>query len=643
MTEAVLLWMPILFLCAKAAKPLIIGRGSAIIEHNRCIFNKIMRKTCAICFIYDHRIKRFYERAYLDRNNESDCRLRANLLDIGDLRNRGRRSDEQVTEMLRSKDEAIRNEEVNGFVKAQGSKLVNGEGRELLLRGVGFGSWMLPEGYMWIFPEQGDRPRRIEALVQELVGAEKAAAFWEIYNDIHTAEADIRQIAAEGLNSVRVPINARWLIEEGDEVRFREQRIMLLDRLIGWCREYKLYVVLDLHGAPGGQTGANIDDSAQDQPELFLEERYQQQTIELWRMLAERYKDEWIVAGYDLLNEPLPNWFAQYNDRIMPLYKRIVAAIREVDPRHMIILEGAHWATDWTIFDERIDDNVLLQFHKYWNNPDTASIQKYLAKRAEWDVPIYMGEGGENNKDWYAGAFRLYEDHDISWNFWTWKKMNKNNSPCEVRVPEGWPLLIAYLQGGGQPDAAEAERILWQYLDNLRFENCVYHADVVNALLRRPPLRIPAIFYGYKGAGESFFVGKPAEHNVGFRVADGTDIRFVTGEREQATFEHGEGQLWQDDERMCLQLAAGDWAAYEFVAACAGGYEAELRACAVDGAAELAAVIDGEPVVVGGDVAAEWKSISLSGSRELAQGTHKLVLQAKRGSVRLEWLEIRPI
>ncbi|MCD1259641.1 cellulase family glycosylhydrolase [Paenibacillus athensensis] len=535
------------------------------------------------------------------------------------------------------------NPEVSGFIRTKGKKLINGDGQELLLRGVGFGSWMLPEGYMWRFPEQGDRPRRIEAMVRELVGEEQAGRFWDIYYDIHTAEADIRQIAAEGMNSVRIPINARWLMEEGDEVVFREKRIALLDRVIDWCRDYKLYVVLDLHGAPGGQTGANIDDSANDQPELFLKERYQRQTIELWRMLADRYKDEWIVAGYDLLNEPLPNWFAQYNDRIMPLYKRITAAIREVDERHMIILEGAHWATDWTIFDERFDDNVLLQFHKYWNNPDTASLQKYLDKRDEWDAPLYMGEGGENNKDWYAGAFRLFEDHDISWNFWTWKKMGKDNSPCEVRIPDGWDSLVAYLQGGVKPDAAEAERILWQYLDNLRFENCVYHADVVNALLRRPPVRIPAIFYGYKGAEESFHVGKPAESNVGFRVADGTDIRFVTGEREQATFEHGQGQLWQDDERMYLQLAAGDWAAYEFVAGADGAYAAELRLSAAEDGAELAAVMDGETLVLQGEVPTVWKSISLWAGRELAQGPHKLILQAKSGSVRLEWLEIRPV
>ncbi len=71
--------------------------------------------------------------------------------------------------------------EVSGFLKAVGKKLVNGEGREVLLRGVGFGSWLLPEGYMWRFPAAGDRPRRIERMIQTLIGPDKAAAFWETY------------------------------------------------------------------------------------------------------------------------------------------------------------------------------------------------------------------------------------------------------------------------------------------------------------------------------------------------------------------------------------------------------------------------------------------------------------------------------
>jgi len=471
-----------------------------------------------------------------------------------------------------------RKNEVKGFVRASGKKLVNGAGEELILRGVGFGSWLLPEGYMWRFPKEGDRPRRIEAMIESLVGKEKAEQFWATYYNRYIAIEDIVKIKEEGFNSVRLPINARFLIAE--EIvedcglhSYREDRLRLIDQMIDWCRENDLYVILDLHGAPGGQTGANIDDSKFDRPELFMNENYLRQTVDIWRMLADRYKDEWIVAGYDLLNEPLPQWFSSLNDKVMPLYQEIIKAIREVDQRHMIILEGVHWSTDWSIFEEayaqnEIDDNVMLQFHKYWNNPDTESIAQYLNYRDRWNVPIFMGEGGENNKDWYTGAFRLFEDHDISWNFWTWKKLSTTNSPCSIHIPEGWGLLVDYLQGGIKPNAEVAERILWTYLDHIRLANCQYQPEVVCSLLRRAPVRIPAVFYSYKGEGISYGLASKnlrASSSCQFRISDCTVLGFVDSVRTTATFAHGGGEEWESDQWLYLELSSGDWFVYEFI------------------------------------------------------------------------------
>ncbi|KRE47129.1 glycoside hydrolase family 5 protein [Paenibacillus sp. Soil522] len=537
------------------------------------------------------------------------------------------------------------NREVRGFLKASGKKVINGEGKEILLRGVGFGSWLLPEGYMWRFPDQGDRPRRIERLIVDLIGEAKAADFWELYYDRHTAEADIQKIALEGFNSVRVPINARFLIEEGEPLQVKEGRMQLIDRVIEWCRKYSLYVILDLHGAPGGQTGTNIDDSENDKPELFMDERNKRLTVSLWRLLADRYKDEWIVAGYDLLNEPLPEWFSAYNGEVMPLYKEIVDAIREVDDHHMIILEGAHWATDWSIFDEKIDDNLMLQFHKYWNNPDTESIQLFLDKREEWNVPIFMGEGGENNCDWFAGVFRLYEDHDISWNFWTWKKMGCTNSPCSVIMPEGWQLLIDYLEGGAKPDANSAERILREYLDNLLIERCLYRPEVVNALFRRPPVRIPAIFYGYKGAGTSFSIGEKSVKNIGFRVNDGTDIRFVESEREKPNFQHMKGEEWEPDELMYVQLASNDWAAYEFTVSSFQSLfdftlDIHLRA---EDYGSLHIYLNGALLGTSETEGNGWQTFRLPRKFQVKEGSHRLVLTAAGFPAAIQWLRIAPV
>jgi hypothetical protein len=343
------------------------------------------------------------------------------------------------------------------------------------------------------------------------------------------------------------------------------------------------------------------------------------------------------------LNEPLPNWFSAYNDQVMPLYKEITKAIREVDERHMIILEGVHWASDWSIFNDKFDDNLMLQFHKYWNNPDTESIQIYLDKREEWNVPIFMGEGGENNKEWYAGAFRLFEDHDISWNFWTWKKMAKRNSPCSVIQPVGWQLLIDYLKGGDKPDEASAERILWEYLHNISFENCVYLNEVSRSLFRRPTTRIPAIFYGYRGEGISYGIKHRTDNTVGFRIHDGTDIRFIESTRTIANFEHGKGDPWQADERLCVQLAAEDWLAYEFTVGeseQSALFTVDLHLFAPN--AQVIVLIDSKIVEIVNVRGNHWATMHLQKGFVLTPGLHSIVVKAAVNSLRIEWLEVIP-
>lgn len=535
------------------------------------------------------------------------------------------------------------NKDVNGFIKAEGKKLVNGEGQEILLRGVGLGSWLVPEGYMWRFPSQGDRPRRIEKMVKTLIGQEKSELFWETYYFNYISEADIRQIAKEGFNSLRIPINSRFLLEEEVRGKYKENHLKILDTVIQWCRTYNVYVILDLHGAPGGQTGSNIDDSEKDKPELFMKEENKEITVDLWRKLAQRYKNEWIVAGYDLLNEPLPNWFSDYNQDVMPLYQDIIKAIREVDQRHMIILEGVHWATDWSIFKQKMDDNLMLQFHKYWNNIDTESIQVYLDKREEWNVPIFMGEGGENNKEWYVGAFRLFEDHNISWNFWTWKKMDTDNSPCSVNLPEGWKQLVEYLEGGLKPDEDTAERILWVYLNNLLFDKCKYKPEVVASLFGRVPVLIPAVFYGYKGENNSFKISNRVDSNIGFRKNDGMKIRFLEGERQVPNFQHGAGEVWLSNEWMYIEIAADDWVAYEFTtesSKTSSLFKLNLCVCLENSGAILDILIDDVKVGLIEVNKESWEVISFKENLQLEDGLHKITLKANENSVCVKWLEI---
>jgi len=254
------------------------------------------------------------------------------------------------------------------FLRTAGKYMVNESGEKIYLKGVGLGNWLLPEGYMWKFGAQGDRPRRIEKVVEDLIGKEKAERFWREYRRRYITEADIKRIAELGFNSVRPALNARLLLAEGENPVYLEEGFRLIDSLIAWGKKYGIYVILDMHGAPGGQTGANIDDSLNNTPGLFMDAGNQDRLVDLWVTLARRYKDEPAVAAYDLLNEPLPiqsGAAARYKHLLVPLYKRITAEIRKVDQKHMITLEGFDWSNDWSLFDAPFDRNVFYQFHYY--------------------------------------------------------------------------------------------------------------------------------------------------------------------------------------------------------------------------------------------------------------------------------------
>ncbi len=446
------------------------------------------------------------------------------------------------------------------FLRAVGKEVYEGE-KSILLRGFGLGGWFLPEGYMWELYKKCDRPRRMEAMIEELCGQDFGQYFWKSYLDSYITEADIRLIAEEGFNSVRLPLNARHLyaLDHGKPT-LNPEMLARIDQFIDCCGRYQIYVILDMHGAPGGQTGQNIDDSEDDKPLLFLEERYEKELIELWQQLAAHYCENRTVAGYDLLNEPLPNWFSQYNAQVLPLYRKLIKAIREVDQNHMIILEGVHWATDFSIFEafsrEEAADNIMLQFHKYWNNPDAESLQKFITWGDRLNVPLFMGEGGENNCDWYTTAFIMYEQMNIGWSFWSYKKMDCSNSPITFDVPEGWEELIRWLDGEGLLSAERAQEIFRSFLQSI--QNPRINKGVLRALKREVPVRIPCEAY------QAYDIKSGRIPGAALRSTDPVSLVIENGRLGEVDYgSHAVGEVPEDQNVMVL-LFAGDKVSYLF-------------------------------------------------------------------------------
>jgi endoglucanase len=374
------------------------------------------------------------------------------------------------------------------FAHTDHKRIVDAAGRPLVTHATNLGNWLVPEGYMWLFEGGPQSPGEIRALVLELLGPEGSEAFWRKYRENYISHEDIALLHRAGFNAIRVPLHYS-LFESDDTEGFK-----LLDRLIAWSRAEDVYVILDLHVAPGGQTGANIDDSA-GYPWLYNSPEEQEHLIAVWRRLAKHYRDEATVLGYDLLNEPIPHFprLAPLNSLLEPLYKRLSEEIRKIDANHILFLGGAQWDSNFSVFGKPFDTNVAYTFHKYWTAPDESVIRPYIDFREEYDVPIWMGESGENTDDWIAQFVKTLESNNIGWAFWPYKKMEKSSAVVSIVPPADWGKIVEFakLPRGTahveerikhRPEQETINRAFDELLGNIRFEKCRVNAGYLKAL-----------------------------------------------------------------------------------------------------------------------------------------------------------------
>lgn len=379
------------------------------------------------------------------------------------------------------------------FFDVKGKSIIDPKGQPIVLKGTNLGNWLIPEGYMFKFKD-ATSPRMINQVFTELIGPDKTAAFWKKYLDNYVTKVDIHYLKSSGMNSIRIPFHYKMFTTESylganDPNRGFE----LLDRVIKWCKEENLPVILDMHCAPGGQTGDNIDDS-DGYPFLFENETSQQLTIAIWKRIADHYKNEPTVIGYDLLNEPIAHYFdtKKLNPYLEPFYKKVTAEVRKVDKNHLIFLGGAQWDSNFKVFGQPFDKKLVYTFHKYWTATTQDVVQEYVDFSNKYNVPIYVGETGENNDKWILEFRTLMEKLDISWHFWPYKKMNNKSGIVTFPVPENYDLVIKYadqpknsfadLRKYAPVDRTLIENALNLMLEKCKFENCTTNDGYLKAL-----------------------------------------------------------------------------------------------------------------------------------------------------------------
>ena len=247
------------------------------------------------------------------------------------------------------------------FITTRGKDIVSADGKPLLLKGINLGNWLLPEGYMFKF-KTANSPRLIHTVINELVGEDEGRRFWKTYHENYITQEDIRFIKQSGFNSVRVPSVIGCLYQRRAAEAGR-RRLPASGRCCRVVQEENLYVILDMHAAPGGQTGDNIDDSW-GYPFLFESAESQELTVNIWRKIAARYRNEPTVIGYDLLNEPIAHYFdaATLNPKLEPVYRKIVAGIRRSTGTILFFLAERSGATTSKSLDHPLTINSFTLF-----------------------------------------------------------------------------------------------------------------------------------------------------------------------------------------------------------------------------------------------------------------------------------------
>lgn len=379
------------------------------------------------------------------------------------------------------------------FVRIDGQNLIKPNGEKLFIVGTNLGNWLNPEGYMFGF-EKTNSGHFIDEMLRQMVGPDFTDEFWELFKDNYITRHDVELIASTGANTIRLPFHYRLFTDEDYMgLKSAQDGFERVDSVVAWCRDNGLYLILDMHDAPGGQTGDNIDDSY-GYPWLLESEKSQQQFCEIWRTIADRYKNETTILGYELINEPVPHYWENkdsLNALVEPLHKRAVKAIREVDNNHIVLIGGTQWNSNFApLTDSTYDDKLMYTCHRYGGDASKEAIGHFIHFRDSVNLPMYMGEIGHNTDEWQAEFCRVMREVNIGYTFWPYKKVD-NSCFNAITRPENWEKVVEFAEAdrstyekirNARPDQAVARKALLDFIENAKCANCTPQKGYIESL-----------------------------------------------------------------------------------------------------------------------------------------------------------------
>ncbi|KAF6741194.1 endo-1,4-beta-glucanase [Ephemerocybe angulata] len=336
------------------------------------------------------------------------------------------------------------------LLKVSGTKIVDEEGNETVLRGAGLGGWMNMENFISGYPGTESQIREALAVA---IGQEKSELFFDRFLEHFFQDEDAAFFKSLGLNAIRIAFNYRHFEDDLNPRVLKESGFKHLDRVIDLCAKHGIYTILDMHTAPGGQNPDWHSDHGGHIPNFWYHKDFQDRSLWLWSELAKHYKGNKWIAGYNPLNEPTD----AKHTRLVEFYNKVHKVIRAEDPEHIIFFDGNTFASDFSHFGDSHTnwDNTAYSIHDYSLYGFPKATEKYTGtaeqqarlkrsyqKKREWmdarGLCVWNGEWGpvyarrqyegeatdEINAVRYKvleDQLKLYDQDRLSWSIWLYK------------------------------------------------------------------------------------------------------------------------------------------------------------------------------------------------------------------------------
>ena len=392
------------------------------------------------------------------------------------------------------------------ILRAEGTRFVDADGEAVILKGCNLGNWLLLE--MWML-DVGDIQDQygFEKALSKRFGKDEKERLMEIYRANWITERDFPIIRRFGMNVVRVPFNYTLLEDPDTPFRLRRDAFKWLDWVVEMGRKYDLYVILDMHGLPGGQSMDHTTGRA-GQNRLWSNEENQQRTAWLWKRIAERYADSPVVAAYDIVNEPFGDGKTpKHEPTLIELADLVYRNIRSVDTNHVILLAGTHRGIEfygkpadrgWQnvgftehFYPGLFGSDPTLETHAHFLSRTLPARESYLRTV---QAPYLIGEFNVVLKE-LGGAALMRHYYDAygrrGWaaTMWAYKLVNRkggmpDDSWCMVKNRDPLPQLIINMMSQEDVEA------WFRWLGQMEY-SCFDNLGAALTMKEPPPVALP--------------------------------------------------------------------------------------------------------------------------------------------------------